>query len=69
MGEENKFNEYHGITVEALLKREDRRWTVWLLPGPWIEADLKAELDDGFALVIGDKGTNGIYLKQVQRGD
>ena len=65
----NPFNEYHGITVEAVLCRKDRRWTVWLLPGPWIEQDLRAELDDGMALVVGDGRTNGIYLKQVERGD
>ena len=66
---ENKFNEFHGVTVEAVLCRKDRRWTVWLLPGPWIEADLRAELDDGMAFVVGDARTNGILLKQIERGD
>jgi hypothetical protein len=64
-------NEYHGISVEAFLKREDQRWTIWILGGPWIDADLKAELNDGMAFVIDKKDdrTNGIYLKQVSYGN
>ena len=71
MAEENQYNEFHGITVEAILRREDRRWTLWVIGGPWLEQDLRAELNDGMAFVIDreDGRTNGIYMKQVERGD
>ena len=63
-------NEYHGIQIEAYVVREDRRWKIWLLPGGWIERDLKAEIEEGMAFAVDkeDGRTNGIYLKQVEYG-
>ena len=64
MGDKGEY--YHGLKAEALLLREDRRWTIWLLSEIWVEKDLRAELDDGTVFVMKRDGrTNGIYFEQA----
>ena len=71
MATEYGYNEFHGIEIQAIVKRVDRRWTLWLIGGQWLERDIKAELDDGMAFIVDkdDGRTNGIYLVQAERGD
>ena len=57
----------NGFPVEAILRREDGRWTICLFAGIWLEDDLRKELQD-MALIIDPTNprTNGIALVQVK---
>ncbi len=73
MTEQSKYqySEYYGIKGEIWLRREGRRWKGFIIVGEWLEKDLRAELEEGFALAIdiNSPRTNGIPLVQVERGD
>ena len=60
-----------GIEAMAKIYRLNGRWGFVLISVPWVEDDMRRELNEGMAFIIDpdNERTNGIPFVQTQRGD